>query len=252
MLGDRIPSVRLGGIYSLKGLANENPEEYQDQVLELLCAFVRNPPKEEARTDGAISDGRGNTRRLPVPKVLRDDVQTVVDIIVRREDELKEGWRWSQQRQLDLRGASLEAVAAAGGDLEGALLHGAKLDRSNFHNATLSGARMTDGTMKNANVTGANMSGCRFRDADLSGILGNEVDFSRCSMNSVDLSRALAYGAKISNARISGSDLQRANLRRVKLDHCKINNTDFSGDEYVVRKRDRDEVRFGDKNVHQG
>ena len=229
MLGDKVLSVRLGGIYSLKGLANESPEEYQIQVMELLCAFVRNPPEEEAQTDGTMCEGTGDSGRAGGPKVLRDDVQTVVDIIVRREDELREGWKWSQQRQLDLRGASLEAVAAAGGDLAGALLHGAKLDWGNFRNATLSGARMTDGSMKNATVTGANMSGCSFRDADLSGISCNKVDISRCSMNSVDLSRAQAYGAKISNAGISGSDLRRANLRRVKLDHCQINNTDFSG-----------------------
>ena len=199
MLGDKIPSVRLGGIYSLKGLANESPSEYQDQVMELLCAFVRNPPEEGAGTNRTTNEEQGRGCGSPVPKALRDDVQTVVEIITRKAGELNEGWKWSEGRQLDLRGANLESVSAAGGDFSRAMLHGAKLDRGNFGKATLSGAQMTGGSMRGANVSGADMSECRFQGADLSGISGNGVNLSRCSMNSVDLSGALALDATFSH-----------------------------------------------------
>ena len=41
MLGSSVLSVRLGGIYALRHLAIEHPEQYHVQVMEQLCAYVR-------------------------------------------------------------------------------------------------------------------------------------------------------------------------------------------------------------------
>lgn len=243
MLGDDVPSVRLGGIYSLKALANESPLEYQVQVMELLCAFVRNPPEEEADTKRKASEGENGVRGLPVPRVLRDDVQTVVDMIVKRANDLNEGWRSSEGYQLDLRGASLESVAATGGDLSGALLHGATLDRGHFAKATLSGAQMTAGSMQGADVSAANMNGCRFHGVNLKGIVGNGVDLSHCSMNGVDLVGALLLDAKLSNCSMTGTSLRKARMQGAKLDHCHITNCDFT--EAYLWRADVSATKFG-------
>ena len=45
MLGSGILSVRLGGIYALARLAREHPGGYHTQIMNLLCSFVRNPPR---------------------------------------------------------------------------------------------------------------------------------------------------------------------------------------------------------------
>ena len=47
MLGNGVLSVRLGGIYALTRLAQEHPEQYHLQTMELFCAFVRHPTKDE-------------------------------------------------------------------------------------------------------------------------------------------------------------------------------------------------------------
>ena len=43
MLGSNVLSVRLGGIFALRRLAEEHPEEYHVQIMRLFCAFVRHP-----------------------------------------------------------------------------------------------------------------------------------------------------------------------------------------------------------------
>ena len=48
MLGNDIISVRLGGIYSLQRLAEEHPEQHHIQIMQLFCAFVRNPTIDES------------------------------------------------------------------------------------------------------------------------------------------------------------------------------------------------------------
>lgn len=46
MLGNSLLAVRLAGGYALKRLASEHPKEHHVQVMELFCAFVRNPTHE--------------------------------------------------------------------------------------------------------------------------------------------------------------------------------------------------------------
>ena len=49
MLGSKELSVRLGGIYALARLAREYPGDYHTQIMNLLCAFVRNPTPTEVK-----------------------------------------------------------------------------------------------------------------------------------------------------------------------------------------------------------
>ncbi len=44
MLGSEARYVVVGGIYALTRLAQENPEQYRDQILDLLSLFKENPP----------------------------------------------------------------------------------------------------------------------------------------------------------------------------------------------------------------
>ena len=49
MLGSTALYVRLGGIYALQRLAQENPEQYHGQITDLLSIFMENPPAPDER-----------------------------------------------------------------------------------------------------------------------------------------------------------------------------------------------------------
>ena len=47
MLGNDVLAVRWAGIYALERLAKDHPWEYHVQIMNLLCAFVRNPTADD-------------------------------------------------------------------------------------------------------------------------------------------------------------------------------------------------------------
>ena len=76
MLGNELLSTRMGGIYALQRLAHEYPQEYHIQVIELFCAFARNP-----------TEGRGAATPTVKPAgdaYLREDLQAVMTAIGKR------------------------------------------------------------------------------------------------------------------------------------------------------------------------
>ena len=116
MLGNDVLSVRLGGIYALRRLAEEHPEQYHIQILNLLCAFARNPTKDET---------------VYMEEKLREDVQAVLTSIGRRGNT---GLTIERETDfnLDLHGANLSFAHFAGLNLARADLSYAKLDHTSF------------------------------------------------------------------------------------------------------------------------
>ena len=55
MLGSEVLSVRLGGIYALRQLSDEHPEQYHVQVMRLFCAFACHPTGAEDKESGYCS-----------------------------------------------------------------------------------------------------------------------------------------------------------------------------------------------------
>ena len=74
MLGSGTLAVRLGGIYALQRLATEHPEQYHIQIMQLFCAFVRNPTGE---LEGPLHH---YDRYKPIRR-LREDVQAVMSAL---------------------------------------------------------------------------------------------------------------------------------------------------------------------------
>ena len=91
MLGSPELFVRLGGIYALRTLMKEDPEELHIPAVELLCAFLRNPVDADTVTRGSR---------------VRQDMQTALDVIVGRKEaevtlEKMRGFRFGfAERQL--------------------------------------------------------------------------------------------------------------------------------------------------------
>ena len=133
MLGSGVPSVRLGGIYALRILAEEHPRRYGVQVLRLFAAFVRHPTREE-RPTGVLEP--------------RSDVQAIMEAVGSYD---RSGLALGRG-VLDFHGADLEFVDLSYKDLSGANLMEANLFCANLQGANLAGAILSD-----ANVSGAQL-----------------------------------------------------------------------------------------------
>ncbi len=172
MLGSRLLSVRLAGIYGLQRLAKENREEYHVQIMKLLCAFVRHPYIENAGSK---------------MKTIRADIQTAMDAIVNcrtHDASLISIEEDDGESLLDLQGSSLKGlflyhdslfrVDLSDADLRKARLHGVDLHasflwdtdlrRADISAANLSGATLFGAKLRHANLSNAYIAGTKFSD----------------------------------------------------------------------------------------
>lgn len=139
MLGNDVLSVRLGGIYALEILARDNLEHYHIDVMNLFCAFVRNPTIDERE--------RASTKELTAVSQPRPDVQQVMTLIGGRSGagiQLERDIKF----KLDLRSADLRRVW-----LRDANLAGARFDEADLSQATLIGADISDACMWETNLS---------------------------------------------------------------------------------------------------
>ena len=182
MLGSVLLSVRLGGIYALQSLIEEYPEQYYVQTMRLLCAFVRNPTKdEEAESEGDIDDRAGNWR----PRI-RQDVQAIMEVMRNRDDT-----HISLEKQ---RGLTL--------DLRNSVLSNSNLRQVNLARVDLRRANLSKADLRRANLSEADLRGANLSQSSL-------VD---ASLVGADLSRATVQHVNLSNARLAGAVLSRASF----------------------------------------
>ena len=214
MLGSNVPSVRLGGIYTLQRLAEEHPEEYHVQITHLFCAFVRNPTE----TNGA--DERPQPDETPhwAPS-LREDVQAVMMAIGNRSSEHVN--LESQARlQLDLRGADLRRAELMEMNLTTPTwqvwppvpLSELLKSHTDLTDARLCRARLAFAKLKNAQLTGSCLCGAVLPHTDLSG----------ATLARTNLQGALSEGPILSGAKFSYDGAFPAKgIKQSDLDSCK-------------------------------
>ena len=138
LLGSQVLSARITGISALERLGDEHPKQYHVQIMKLLCAFVRNPTKEEAEGE--------ETKQTSLYRP-RADVQDAMTAIGRRNKgrirlEKMSGYR------LDLRSADLRRIW-----LQRANLSGAMLDHANLTEAILIGANLSCVSLWSTNLS---------------------------------------------------------------------------------------------------
>ena len=210
MLGNEVLAVRLGGIYALRSLAEEHPEQYHIQVTELLCAFVRNPTHRgvERENPAALV---GTTRQAPP---IREDIQVTISTIGNRSavglalEKRTEKFRLDLSRA-DLRGAHLPDVNLASANLGGTDMRGTYFNGANLSQVYLQGAKL-----ERANLIHADLSGAIIGSADLQSVIAQVTDFS---------------GANFIGANLSGADLRWANLSRASLGISNLSNAELEG-----------------------
>ena len=216
MLGNSVLAVRLGGIYALQRLAEEHPEEYHLQIMQLLSAFVRNPTASGSMTD----ESRGvPSTRYPS---LRDDVQAAITAISQRS-HIGQTIEWDSIFALDLGGAYLVRANLRQAALMRANLHGAHLIHADLTYADLAGAELTKAELQYADLTGATCSRAVIVSASLDGCVAQWTKFdaanltgsnlSEADLIGADFSEARLFGVRLTNANVSGSDFRRQSER---------------------------------------
>ena len=258
MLGSKLLSVRLGGIYALQTLAAEHPPHYHLGVMRQFCSFVRGPrnstltdasspagtaprpippaPDSGARPDIQDNPAPGGAAAGDVaPEPVREDVRAVMDAIAARSDAGIVLERKEKGFRLDLSGANLREWRFSGANLSGANLSEADLSGANLSEANLSEADLSGANLSEANLSGANLSGANLSEADLSG-----ANLSGAILSEADLPGAILSGAILSKANLSGANLSGANLsilRRANLSGAILRGADLSKADLSILRR---------------
>lgn len=186
-LGNKQLPVRMGGIYALWRLAEDSPEHHTTNVIDILCAFARNPPhgpatplqwKTETKSEAIEKQNEVEAPKL-IPR-LRSDVQAILTLVgdnkAKYRHHLSNNYRLNfQSADLslgNLREASLIATDLGGSilfaaQLSDADLSGANLIRANLEGANLRRANLGHADLKGANLYGANLDGAKLNGADI-------------------------------------------------------------------------------------
>ena len=211
MLGSDVLTVRLGGIYALQRLAEEHPEQYHIQIMQLFCAFARHPTRDERETAEAGSTalepggkgGQTNSRTQ-----LRQDMQAVISAISA-----------CHARQLEL-----ERNAEYRLDLQHAQLTHADLNRAN----------LSSGDLSDANLSGSiglstDLSFAKLVNANVSRATLFDTDLSRADLWCANLSRASLWKVNLSGTQLLGADMSDAGIRQANLSEAKLSGANLSG-----------------------
>ena len=203
MLGSTVLVVRLGGIYALNRLAEEHPQQYHIQVMELLCAFARNPVgrKEELVVDYGGTD--------PASR-LREDIQAVMTAIGSRGEkklELEEengyipNLTGAYLPQLQLEKGNLSSVRLGRANLRGAYLLHADLSGAHLYGADLSGSILAF-----ANLTGGSLIMANFASSKMGSAILTRATLDEANLSEADLNAANLTGASFMGTNLSGAD----------------------------------------------
>ena len=193
LLSNDVLSVRLGGIYALQRLAEEHPIQYHIPIMELFCAFVRNPTKED--DSEGIKDAE--VEQAQTTPSLREDVRTIMEVIGDRRETSIALEREASFR-LDLRQANLQQMILWDCDLSGAIftganLSGARLFRAKLSGSILEGVNLSSASLGNVDLSGASLTGV----ANLSRMtIGGFLNVSGAEFTELDLSGVRLMGMK--------------------------------------------------------
>ena len=210
MIDSERRSTRAAGFYSLKHLMHAHPAEFHVMAMELICMFLRNPPRPE-----------GDDREKPLLGShgrLREDMQAAMDVIGSRADPT----------------LKIEAAARYIPHLGSVCLHRMVLEDVNLSSIILTAAILQEAKFKNnVNLSRAALDGGA--DLGLADIHG--TNFSKASLEGADCT-----GAVFSSCQFIGSSLCRSIMKQVTFEDTNFcgadtDQTNFTGSRFDARCR---------------
>lgn len=179
-----IIEVRQGGIYSLERIAQESPRDYWP-IIEILSAYIRghapNPhpnPRPIPQISVDVTDGTVTLKVvLPETKLIRQDVQSALTVIARRNSQFDDPNRSLNLSKTDLHGS----------DLRNARLRKVIFRFSNLRSADLTNADLTGAILNHVDLQKAQLQGAILRGARLDYTLFTQSVLKRTDLRGVDL-----------------------------------------------------------------
>ena len=216
MLGSKVLTVRLGGIYALQGLAEEHPEQYHVQIMRLFCAFVRHPTEDK---DTAKSTDANETSSTKLDRI-REDVQAAMTAIGTRSDA-----------NIALEEKENFFPELCGAKLPGAILHEANLSRTFLRDTDLSHVILCGTDLTRADLTGAHLTDALLGppSALLPGAILHEADLTGADLTRADLTRVNLIGANLAGANLTGTRLPAADLTEANLTGARLSGAYLAG-----------------------
>jgi uncharacterized protein YjbI with pentapeptide repeats len=230
LAGEKI-EMRLGGIYALEGVMNDQTSpQYHQPVLEALCAFVREKTaSKDKATDASIIDKPATDvqaaltvigRRIKGPGVVDLANVSIPEAHLERADLGDANLRGANLRGAGLNDANLSSAGLSGANLRNTFLSNAFLNEANLNSANLSGAYLFNTNLSGAVLLDANLSSAHLRGANLRGAGLNDANLSSANLRDANLSGADLSGAKLIGANLSGANLGGAELTQTQLDEA--------------------------------
>ncbi|WP_370280993.1 pentapeptide repeat-containing protein [Pontibacterium sp.] len=203
--------LRLGALYALEKIAKNN-HSYHSQIMEVLCAYVRL----HARVEGE------NKSDTSVPNTAhfspREDIQTAVTILCRRNLEFDQ----------DNFRPDLSAVDLQGIDLSNQRLENYNFARSNLRKAWIKGASLISCNFDLSTLDNANLSKCDISKCSFNGTFLRDVFLEKSTFLDCELKHATLTGAILSSGAIQNVDANGANLHGAFLDSVQITDSYFT------------------------
>ena len=172
MLGSEVLSVRLGGIYALQRLAEDEPDQYHVPIVRLLNTLACDPTK-QGEEEILVPDS-GKFLRA---KKCCEDVQEAVRAIGTRNAADIEREHKREHKDLyvvGLIGINLTRASLPSVNLPGVFLGTSDLTGASFGFANLTGANLRGATMRGTILQSANLSGVNL--SEVKGLTQDQLD----------------------------------------------------------------------------
>ncbi len=154
-LGDKELSIRLGGIYALRKIAEDHPKSYKDVVGNTLQAFIRSTSKHQLTEKEILECGEDEGKLQEKEKQLNLFVPIKEDISAALASLVGIG----------IKRLSLPVCLLNGAKLEGGNLKKVDFRRAYLKMADLQGANLNGSYLHNAHLDGADLDGADFTGA---------------------------------------------------------------------------------------
>ena len=207
-LGSNSASVRLGGIYLLHHMAQEE-KKYKKQVFKILCAYTRVTTTQKKYWQENLGDEIKPTLGNEIKPTI--EIQNILDLLFCKGDSYEE---YDKKENIY---EEFEAI------LERSLLHGSYLVSAN-----LRGANLVEANLQEANLAEANLQQAKLWKANLQGAILVKANLQQATLWQADLQKADLWKAKLLKANLWKTNLQEADLQETDLQEADLQEADLT------------------------
>ncbi len=238
-LGSDNVSIRIGGVFALKRIAEDSLERDHIAVMDVLTNFIRQHPYAKHQRDAAqrakiiesefinrvtgtslkeaLHPDSGNTPKPVQNPMFIDcpDIIAAIDTIRTRSDDQK-AVEAKRKYTPTLKDADFSYLILNDVDLSNFDLQGVYLKDSNLLGINLSNTNLSGFDLQAADLTGAILSGVDLSDAELCSTIFLGAILDNANLTDTDLTDADLTNADLTNADLTSANVTEAEFQQIK------------------------------------